>query len=114
MDYNVNEDDSENDGYQCSVNEDDSQDDGLQCSVNEYDSENGGYQCSVNENDSQDDGLQSSVNEDGSDIIDDDLTAHLPFSHKSVPLGVVYFLSGAKAFNFLLNLGHFLSSSSSS
>ena len=99
MDYNVNEDDSENDGYQCSVNEDDSQDDGLQCSVNEDDSEDGGLQCSVNE--------------DGSDINDDDLTAHLPFSHKSVPLGVVYFLSGAKAFNFLLNLGHFLSSSSS-
>ena len=68
----------------------------------------------VNEDDSENDGLQCSVNEDGIDINDDDLTAHLPFSHKSVPLGVVYFLSGAKAFNFLLNLGHFLSSSSSS
>ena len=68
----------------------------------------------VYEDDSENDGLQCSVNEDGSDINDDDLTAHLPFSHKSVPLGVVYFLSGAKAFNFLLNLGHFLSSSSSS
>ena len=105
---------NENGGSLCSVNEDGSEDGGLQCSVNEDHSQYDGLQCSVNEDDSEDDGLQCSANEDGSDINDDDLTAHLPFSHKSVPLGVVYFLSGAKAFNFLLNLGHFLSSSSSS